>query len=62
MPSLQGRRGSLYVRLDVAVPTRLTDDQRLLLEDFGRQVGAEAYEPKDDEDGGFFRRLKSALR
>jgi molecular chaperone DnaJ len=62
MPSLQGRRGALYVRLDVAVPTRLTDEQRLLLEDFGRQAGAEAYVPKDDEDGGFFRRLKSALR
>ena len=62
MPSLQGRRGSLYVRLDIAVPTRLTDDQRLLLEDFGRQAGPEAYEPRDDEDGGFFRRLKSALR
>jgi molecular chaperone DnaJ len=62
MPSLQGRRGSLYVRLDVAVPTRLTDDQRLLLEDFGRQAGPDAYVPKDDEDGGFFRRLKSALR
>jgi molecular chaperone DnaJ len=62
MPSLQGRRGSLYVRLDVAVPTKLTDDQRLLLEDFGRQAGPEAYAPRDDEDGGFFRRLKSALR
>jgi hypothetical protein len=28
MPSLQGRRGDLYVRLDVAVPTPLTDEQR----------------------------------
>ena len=62
MPSLQGRRGSLYVRLDVAVPTKLTDDQRLLLEDFGRQAGPDSYAPRDDEDGGFFRRLKSALR
>jgi molecular chaperone DnaJ len=62
MPSLQGRRGNLYVRLDVAVPTQMTEDQRLLLEDFGRQAGPETYEPRDDEDGGFFRRLKSALR
>ena len=62
MPSLQGGRGNLYVRLDVAVPTRLTDEQRLLLEDFGRQAGPETYEPKDDEDEGFFGRLKSALR
>jgi molecular chaperone DnaJ len=63
MPSLQGsRRGDLYVRLDVAMPTSLTEEQRQLLEDFGRQAGPETYEPRDDEDEGFFRRLKSALR
>jgi molecular chaperone DnaJ len=62
MPSLQsGRRGDLHVRLDVAVPTRLTSDQRSLLEDFGRQAGPETY-AREDEDEGFFRRLKSALR
>ena len=61
MPSLQGRRGDLYVRLDVAVPTRLTEEQRRLLEDFGAEAGPETYEPRD-EDEGFFRRLKSALR
>lgn len=62
MPSLEGGRGDLYVRLDVAVPTRLTDEQRLALEEFGRNAGPETYEPKDDEGGGFFSRLKSALR
>jgi molecular chaperone DnaJ len=62
MPSLAGPRGDLYVRLDVAVPTKLTDEQRQVLEEFGREAGPEMYEPKDDEDGGFFRRLKSALR
>jgi molecular chaperone DnaJ len=63
MPSLQGsRRGDLYVRLDVAMPTSLTEEQRQLLEDFGRQAGPETYEPREDEDEGFFRRLKSALR
>jgi molecular chaperone DnaJ len=63
MPSLHGsRRGDLYVRLDVAMPTHLTEEQRQLLEDFGRQAGPETYEPRDDEDEGFFRRLKSALR
>jgi molecular chaperone DnaJ len=62
MPSLQGGRGDLYVRLDVAVPTKLTDDQRLALEDFARRAGPDAYRPKDDGDEGFFRRLKSALR
>jgi molecular chaperone DnaJ len=63
MPSLRGsRHGDLYVRLDVAVPTHLTDEQRRLLEDFGTNVGSDAYAPPDDEDEGFFRRLKSALR
>ena len=63
MPSLRGsRRGDLYVRLDVAVPTQLTDEQRRLLEDFESKVGPDAYASSDDEDEGFFRRLKSALR
>jgi len=62
MPSLHGsRRGDLYVRLDVAVPARLTDEQRRLLEEFDRETDEAAYAP-DDEDEGFFRRLKSALR
>jgi DnaJ-class molecular chaperone len=62
MPSLQsGRRGDLHVRFDVAVPTRMTAEQRELLAEFGRQAGPETY-VRDDEDEGFFRRLKSALR
>ena len=63
MPALRGsRRGDLYVRLDVVVPTQLTDEERRFLEDFDRNVGPDAYAPPDDEDEGFFRRLKSALR
>lgn len=63
MPSLSGsRRGDLYVRLDVAVPTQMTEDQRRLLEDFGRQAGPDTYARDDEDEGGFFRRLKSALR
>jgi molecular chaperone DnaJ len=64
MPSLNGSpHGDLYVRLDVAVPTQLTDEQRGLLEHFDSQAGPETYAPGEDEDeGGFFRRLKSALR
>ena len=63
MPSLRGsRRGSLYVRLDVAVPTALDDEQRRLLEDVDRTLGPEAYASKPDDDEGFFGRLKSALR
>ena len=61
MPSLKGRRGDLYVRLDVAMPTTLTEEQRALLDEFGKQAGPETYAPKDDDEG-FFRRLKSALR
>ena len=63
MPSLRGgRRGSLYVRLDVAVPTALDGEQRRLLEELDTKLGAEAYASPDDEDEGFFHRLKSALR
>ena len=63
MPSLRGsRRGDLYVRLDVLVPTRLADGQRTLLEEFARGADETTYAPRDDEDEGFFHRLKSALR
>ena len=63
MPALRGsRRGSLYVRLDVAVPTALDDEQRRLLEDVDRTLGPEAYVQKPDGGEGFFGRLKSALR
>jgi molecular chaperone DnaJ len=62
MPSLNGsRRGDLYVRLDVAVPAKLTDEQRQLLEEFDRQTDEGAYLSDQDDDEGFFRRLKSAL-
>ena len=62
MPSLGGsRRGDLYVRLEVAVPAKLTDEQRQLLEEFDRTTGDDAYAQEDDDEG-FFRRLKSALR
>jgi molecular chaperone DnaJ len=63
MPALRGsRRGSLYVRLDLAVPTVLDAEQRRLLEDVDQRLGPEAYVPKSDEGEGFFQRLKSALR
>jgi molecular chaperone DnaJ len=63
MPSLRGsRRGSLFVRLDVAVPTVLDGEQRRLLEQLDAKLPPDAYVSPDDEDEGFFRRLKSALR
>jgi molecular chaperone DnaJ len=62
MPSLGGGRlGDLYVRLDVAVPRRLTDEQRRLLDELHGSLDSDAYAP-GDEDEGFFRRLRSALR
>ena len=63
MPSLHGGgRGTLYVRLDVAVPTVLDEEQRKLLEDVDARLGPDAYVDRRDEDEGFFQRLKSALR
>ena len=62
MPSLHGSRsGDLYVRLDVAVPTRMSEEQRALLEDFDRRTTPETYTSGEDDDS-FFQRLKSALR
>jgi len=62
MPALRGSgRGSLYVRLDVAVPTALDPEQRALVEQLDERLGDDAYRPRDG-DGGFFSRLKSALR
>jgi len=62
MPALRGSgRGSLYVRLDVAVPTVLDDEQRSLVAQLDEKLGDEAYVSRD-KDEGFFSRLKSALR
>ncbi len=62
MPTLRGPgRGSLYVRLDVAVPTALGEEERRLLEQLDEKLDDEAYAPRDDDEG-FFSRLKSALR
>ena len=61
MPALRGaRRGDLYVTLDVAVPTRLTDAQRAELGSFAAGLDAEAYEPVEPES--LFRRLRNAFR
>lgn len=62
MPALRGsRRGRLHVTLDVAVPTHLTDEQRAAVRQLGETLGPDAY-ASVDEDEGFFRRLKNALR
>ena len=59
MPVLQGfGRGDHRVLVNVAVPRRLTDEQRRLLGEFERSVGDDTYRV----DEGFFEKLKSAFR
>jgi molecular chaperone DnaJ len=59
MPVLQGYgRGDHRVLVNVAVPRRLGDEQRRLLEEFARLSDDETYRP----DEGFFEKLKSAFR
>src|SRR5256714_2448771 len=59
MPVLQGfGRGDQRVLVNVAVPRRLTDEQRRLLEEFARSADDETY----SADDGFFEKLKSAFR
>ena len=61
MPSLSGgRRGDLRVHLDVRIPRRLDAEQRRLLLELDEQIGEDAY--RDDDEGGFFDRLRSAFR
>jgi molecular chaperone DnaJ len=59
MPVLQGfGRGDHRVLVNVAVPRRLSDEQRALLEEFARLSTDETYK----QDEGFFEKLKSAFR
>jgi molecular chaperone DnaJ len=62
MPSVEGRRrGSFHVHARVHVPRKLDDAQRALVEQLGVALGEEPYH--DDEDnGGFFGRIKNAFR
>jgi molecular chaperone DnaJ len=59
MPVLQGfGRGDQRIVVNVAVPRRLTERQRELLDEFERLSGEDTYRP----DEGFFEKLKSAFR
>ncbi len=60
MPRIRGRgRGDLKVVVDVMVPTRLTGEQRDLLERFDEVSGEETY---NGGGGSFFDRLKGVFR
>jgi molecular chaperone DnaJ len=55
--------GEVRVLAGEGMPSlRGSPEQRRLVEDVDRSLGPEAYVQKPDEDEGFFRRLKSALR
>jgi len=59
MPVLQGRgRGDHRLLVNVAVPRRLSEEQKGLLEQFERSADDETY----SKDEGFFEKLKSAFR
>jgi molecular chaperone DnaJ len=59
MPVLQGfGRGDHRFLINVAIPSRLTDEQRRLLSEFAESEREETYRP----DQGFFEKLKSAFR
>jgi molecular chaperone DnaJ len=59
MPVLQGRgRGDHRVLIDVRIPGHLTDEQRGLLEEFGKSEHERNY----GTDAGFFEKLRSAFR
>jgi molecular chaperone DnaJ len=59
MPILRGSgRGDHRVLVNVAVPRKLSDEQRRLLEEFAETADEHTYATAD----GFFHRLKSAFR
>jgi molecular chaperone DnaJ len=60
MPSLQrAGRGDHRVLVGVAVPRRLTDEQRELLDRFEQLSGEDTYR---EDDEGFFQKLRNAIR
>jgi molecular chaperone DnaJ len=59
MPVLQGfGSGDHRILVNVAVPRKLTDEQRRLLQEFEAAAGEDTYRA----DEGFFEKLKSAFR
>jgi len=60
MPSLEGRRrGNFHVHAVVHIPRRLDDEQRAVVEQLDELLGHEPYRHEGEDDGGFFRRLRS---
>ena len=60
IPSLRSRRrGDQRVLVNVVIPRRLTDEQRRALEEFERSENARNY---DEDERGFFERVRAAFR
>jgi molecular chaperone DnaJ len=62
MPNVNGRgQGDLYVRVQVAVPTKLSREQKTLIEELGATLSDRVLEPVSadtDEERPFFDRVK----
>ena len=62
MPNVNGRgQGDLYVRVQVAVPTKLSREQKTLLEELGATLSDRVLEPVSadtEEERPFFDRVK----
>jgi DnaJ-class molecular chaperone len=64
MPNVHGRGvGDLAVRLTVAVPKKLSSEQKRLVEELGQVLAPpESAERSDDEESGFFFKRKKKKR
>jgi molecular chaperone DnaJ len=62
MPSVTGRgKGTLYVRVVVEVPRKLSKEQKKLVADLGKTMPTETIEPTavdDNREKPFFERVK----
>ncbi len=62
VPYLRGSgRGDMLVKVNVHIPTNLSDEQKRLLRDLAHTFGDTGGEPQIQQDKGFFGKLKDAL-
>lgn len=64
IPHLRGSgRGDQHVRVVIATPTRLTDEQKKLLEQFNSISAKDNYKPfEKDRDKGFFEKIWDSIK